>query len=392
MPQPPSLSQLRRATHAEIGDVVLRHAEQFVDRWVKHATVEQSAATQVRRSELRNDLVAFLKSLGATLKAGASRSVEGTLDTAVSHGHQRWLVGWSLVELITDYQLLRLIVTDGLARELERNLTVSELESLGVAFDDAISAAAATWVDHQLGELNRANERLVDFVGILGHELRNPLNSIKLAVELIHRTSAEDYADQARTVITHGVGQLEHLVSQMLNVSRIVRGAVDVEFRPVDLRDIAKHAIHSTHALMRSKAHVLEIRQPDEPVIIEGDSARLEQVISNLLGNAARYTPPGGRIWFEIDAAGDSEVRIVVRDNGCGIAPEMLGRVFDLFSRDRSAVGSEDGLGVGLALVRTLVELHDGRVRARSDGPGNGAEFTVMLPRARGKQGEEACG
>src|SRR4029077_5362921 len=173
--------------------------------------------------------------------------------------------------------------------------------------------------------------------------------------------------------------QLGRLVDDLLDVARITQGRITLRKRRISFASVVERAVETTRQLVEEQAHALRLSMPDEEVAVEGDPTRLEQVVVNLLGNAARYTEPGGRIDLAVEREGE-EVLLRVRDNGIGIPGEMLSRVFDLFAQaNRGLDRTQGGLGIGLTVVRRLVELHGGRVEVQSE-PGNGAEFRVFLP------------
>jgi signal transduction histidine kinase/DNA-binding response OmpR family regulator len=230
-------------------------------------------------------------------------------------------------------------------------------------------------------KLLEASRRKDEFLAMLSHELRNPLAPIRNAVELVRRIApADPRLVWARDVIDRQVTHMAHLVDELLDVSRITQGKIALRKEPLELEKVLSHAVETARPLIEARNHVLEVRLPSAPVWIVGDFARLGQVVANLLNNAAKYTPEGGRI--ELSAiAGEGEAVVVVRDNGVGIDRDLLPRVFELFSQgQRSLDRSLGGLGVGLTVVQRLVELHQGRVDVVSDGPGRGAEFRIALP------------
>jgi PAS domain S-box-containing protein len=221
-----------------------------------------------------------------------------------------------------------------------------------------------------------------EFLATLAHELRNPLAPIRNAVSLLQLMSDEK-AELRRVgdLIDRQVTQLARLVDDLLDVSRITFGKVSLQRAPVDLREVAKDAVATSEPLLAEKSHRLRLELGNEPFWVEGDRVRLAQVVSNLLNNAARYTPPGGRITLKV-AAADSEARIAVEDNGIGIEPSQLERVFEPFAQvDRGEAAGAGGIGIGLALAKALVELHGGRISAHSAGGGSGSRFVIGLPR-----------
>jgi two-component system CheB/CheR fusion protein len=229
--------------------------------------------------------------------------------------------------------------------------------------------------------LREADRRKDEFLAVLAHELRNPLAPIRNAAEAIKNIPGLPPAVAVqRDLIERQVRHLARLVDDLMDVSRIARGKIRVTRAPLDLRDVVRQAVEIARPGIEGRRHRLDVVVPDGPVPVEGDFGRLAQVVSNLLNNAAKYTPDGGTITLTLRAAGErAELR--VRDTGLGIAPEQMGTLFQPFAQlDRSISRAAGGLGVGLALVRALVELHGGTVTVASDGPNHGAEFTVRLP------------
>ncbi|WP_422924626.1 response regulator [Singulisphaera sp. PoT] len=230
-------------------------------------------------------------------------------------------------------------------------------------------------------ELAAADRRKNEFLAMLAHELRNPLAPIRNSLEEIQLNSAGDPAiEQAVDVAGRQVRHMSRLLEDLLDVSRITSGKVQLRKAPVQLGDIVAHALETSGPIIVSSQHQLVVHQPAEAIWVDGDATRLEQVLSNLLNNAAKYSEAGGRITLSVGREGD-EVAIQVEDQGIGLSPEMLPRVFDLFSQaDLSLDRSQGGLGIGLTLVHSLVELHGGTVVARSQGLGHGSQFVVRLP------------
>jgi signal transduction histidine kinase/DNA-binding response OmpR family regulator len=230
-------------------------------------------------------------------------------------------------------------------------------------------------------EIQDASRRKDEFLAMLAHELRNPLAPILNAIHLLRRSDADQGAvEQASAMVERQVRVMARLVDDLLDVSRITRRKIQLRQEAVELTAVLGRAVQSTRIAMETANHSLEVRTPTEPVHIHVDPTRLEQILANLLNNAAKYTPPGGRVVLTAERA-DQEVILRVQDNGIGIAPEMLPRVFELFAQaERSLDRSQGGLGIGLTLVQRLVELHGGSVRAYSEGLGRGSEFVVRLP------------
>jgi signal transduction histidine kinase len=230
-------------------------------------------------------------------------------------------------------------------------------------------------------ELQDANRRKDEFLAMLSHELRNPLAPIRNAVEVIRRVAPPDSTlTMARDVIDRQVSHLARLVDELLDVSRISRGKIVLKKEPLELGKVIAHSVETVRPLIDSRGQRLSVEVTARPVWLSGDQARLSQVLANLLNNASKYTEEGGRIRVTASAEG-GQATIRVEDNGSGIDPELLPRVFELFVQgERGLDRSQGGLGIGLTLVKRLVELHSGRVEAASAGPGRGSCFKVVLP------------
>jgi len=242
--------------------------------------------------------------------------------------------------------------------------------------------AARAEAERLLREAKEADRRKDEFLAMLAHELRNPLAPIKNAAYVLLAGGADPAARRAGEIVARQVDHLVRLVDDLLDVSRITRGTVELRTDPVDLTVVAGRAVEATRPLLDARRHRLAFAPPPGPVWVTGDADRLVQVVANLLNNAAKFTPPGGEVRLSVGRVGPAaEVRVA--DTGVGIPAELLPRVFDLFAQgDRTLARSEGGLGVGLTLVKRLVELHGGAVEARSGGPGRGSEFVVRLPAA----------
>ena len=238
----------------------------------------------------------------------------------------------------------------------------------------------------QIDELFGAHDLKDEFLAILGHELRSPLNAVQNAVRILSGDSGQDPFVQKRmhALIERQVRHMTQLTASLLDVSRISRGELRLHSERIDLRAVLGQAIETMEPDLQQRGHQLATLWPDTPVWLHGDADRLNEVFRNLLGNASKYTPPGGDLGLSLRLR-DRDAVVCVRDSGIGIAPEALAQIFDLFMQaDQAAACSRSGLGIGLALVRTLVELHGGRVSAFSAGPCQGSEFTVCLPLEHG--------
>lgn len=220
-----------------------------------------------------------------------------------------------------------------------------------------------------------------DFIAMVAHELRSPISVIHYANQLNRLSAGAAGSDDERSkIIDRQVEQLTFLVDDLLDVSRITRGKIHLHIETLDAADLVMKALEKARPLIDSRAHSLHVHMPPEPLTLNGDRRRLEQVLINLLTNAAKYTPENGEIIVSAFQQGEY-VAFSVRDNGVGIPSTMLHRIFDLFTQiDEASESSQAGLGLGLSIVRGIVELHGGLISVESEGPDRGSEFTVRLP------------
>jgi signal transduction histidine kinase len=232
-------------------------------------------------------------------------------------------------------------------------------------------------------ELREADKRKDAFLAMLGHELRNPLAPIANALQILRLTKNKDQLIEAAVeTMERQVRQMIRLVDDLLDINRISRGKISLRRERTDLAPIIHHAVESTKAIYKDKDHELTIELPPERLNVEADSARLTQVMANLLNNACKFTEAGGKISVNAEQNGD-ECVIRVRDNGVGIAAADFERIFEMFVQlENSPEGHKSGLGIGLALVKNLVSMHDGTIDVISAGPGQGCEFIIRMPMA----------
>ncbi|MGX9220400.1 ATP-binding protein [Massilia varians] len=239
-------------------------------------------------------------------------------------------------------------------------------------------------------ELRAANRQKDQFLAMLAHELRNPLAPITTAAQLLQRGSLDPQrARHASDIIVRQAEHMTDLVNDLLDVSRVTRGLAEIEKEDLDVAAVVNGAIEQVRPLLDMKRHELRVEQWQQPLYVSGDRTRLVQVVSNILNNAAKYTSSGGQIALRVTSEGGEAV-IAVSDNGQGIDPQVLPYIFDLFTQaERTPDRSQGGLGIGLALVKSLVALHGGRVAAFSEGPNKGSEFVIRLPLLSGAEAQE---
>jgi signal transduction histidine kinase/ActR/RegA family two-component response regulator len=397
---------IRAEPHPEVGQIIQRDAEILIERWSHRAAKEQPNAQRVHHKILVDDFHEFLRALGRSLAESDDAATCQHCLHATIHGTDRWETGWSLPEVVRDFQILRLVILDYLQEVLESPLNHRVVMAIGLALDEAVAASVTMYVksrdeslrqleadresrDKEIQErlrlqtntLREVDRRKTEFLAILGHELRNPLAPLWNAVRLLElQQTTEPTVLQVRDIITRQVQQLARLLDDLLDVSRIAQNKIILRKERVSLATIVNQAVQTSSPHLKARHHQFEVRLPAEPIWLEADLVRLVQILVNLLNNAAKYTEPGGQISLVSEREGD-EVIIRVRDNGIGIPQEMLPYVFDLFTQaEWSLDHSQGGIGIGLTLVRRLVDLHGGAITVHSGGLEQGSEFIMRLP------------
>ena len=306
--------------------------------------------------------------------------MESVIGTPIARfGHASDIEGLqALLDSRSGRRRSQFVQTDGTPLEVYLSLTTTSengAERLNLIVTDL----------RELNDANRSRDRAEresrmkdEFLAMLAHELRNPIGAINSAVQVLELThSGGETEARARSVITRQVTHLSHLIDDLLDVERVVSGKIQLNRRPLDLAEAVRRAIGGFTGDAGLDRH---IDISTEPVWVNGDPVRLEQVLTNMLANAVKYTPPGSRIRVSLRGE-ESEAVLTVEDSGVGISPELLPFIFDMFRQgDRTLDRARGGLGIGLTLVRRLVELHGGTVEASSDGEGRGSQFTARLP------------
>lgn len=384
-------ASIRAEPHCAIGAVLVRDASTIIERWAKRAKEEQHSAKRVHHDSLLNHLPTFLWELGRRLAEETSDTApsSGHFRSAGIHGDQRWEIGWSLGEMITDYQLLRIVILEYLAEVLPRPLSIKEILALGVYIDDAISASVLTYVSNQEAVSRVAAEekqdpaQLFSILGILGHELRNPLSPLGNSLHILKLSGNNpSVVERASQVMERQYRVLTRLVDDLMDVPRLAQGKMNLRFESLDIARLVENVVNDRRSAFETAGIHLLISVSPEPIFTTGDPQRLTQAVGNLLANALKFTDSGGTV--EVAVIPDSArslVSISIRDSGIGMEPEFLPRIFDAFVQVDGAVErSKGGLGLGLALVKGIIELHGGAVRVSSDGLGKGTLFTLELP------------
>ncbi|MGE3317134.1 MAG: ATP-binding protein [Planctomycetaceae bacterium] len=370
---------LRTEPFSEIARIIRRDADAIVNLWAVESRRQRPETQSKHWDVLKNALPKFLKAVADSLAERTDEDEEQHVGFAEEHGEQRWATGWDLSDLVSDYQLLRQTVLDYVERERGCPPTFKERSAINLYIDDAISAAVKRYVENESAELERSRNRLNEFLAILGHELRNPLNGIAMGLQLI---ALEQPAERKNTEAMMGqqVALMTRLVDDMLDLSRIARGQLSLVKCATELNKLIEHAVQSVRASTQHVNHQFQIKLHAEEIWIDGDGARLQQVFVNLLTNAVKYTEAGGTIALAVDSKPEGIV-VRIRDNGQGIDALILPHIFDLFVQSPENVGR--GLGIGLALAKAIIELHGGSISAESSGVGLGSEFIITLPAAK---------
>ena len=312
---------------------------------------------------------------------------------AQTHAAERLASGYTVHQLISEYRALRASVLRLWAANSPAVMwsDAGDVTRFNEAVDQALAESVtryselveSTISDQKLAEveLRQSNQHKDDFLAMLAHELRNPLAPISSAAELLSASPGnETIGRQVSEIINRQILHLTHIVDDLLDVSRVTRGLIELHTEPLDVKLIVVSAIEQAQPLIEARHHSLVLKLGSTPAFVEGDKTRLVQVLSNLLNNAAKYTPSHGEIVLALEVRAD-QVLLSVGDNGSGIAPGLLPHIFELFTQaERTPDRAQGGLGLGLSLVKSIIALHGGEVKARSEGLGKGSVFTVTLP------------
>ena len=346
---------IRSESHLEIGTILHQQASELLERWSRRAVAEQPNATRVHHSVMVDHLFELLRTLGTSLAESENELSFKHRLSALIHGEQRWETGWSLSELIRDYQILRLVILDFLEEALDRPIDYREVLAIGLALDEAIAASVAMYVQgrdeclrqiedrraeeakqaqqslqEQADALKQADRRKNEFLAVLSHELRNPLAPMRNAVDLLKlKTPAEPELDFAKEVIDRQIQQMSRIIDDLLDVSRITLGKLRLNKEPVDAAAVVVTAAKVMQPLIEARNKQLNVDVAPGTIWLDADAARLTQVIGNLLTNAAKYTNEGGQIWLTVARqAEEALIKVPPQQNswvnfGWGSAPSV---------------------------------------------------------------------
>lgn len=346
--------------------------DHIIQKWEDRASKVVSAKHQ-NDLVLRHPLPNFLEQLIGAFTSGDEQNL-----LEENEELRNELEFQSLEQIIDEYHLLRVVVLEVLEETWPIDPRANRLLQEGI--DRAIKEATIQYVAKQTHALRSADSNKNEFLRAFAHELRSPLSAITSALFVLEKISLDERALRSATIINRQAQSMIRLVDDMTDISRISLGKVELLLETVSLSRLAEEVMEGITPSFVAKSQEFTALIAQEPLMVRGDPVRLGQVLSNVLGNATKYTPEGGRVEMTVRREGE-EATVLVKDTGEGIEKEMLPRIFDLYTQvDSSEDHSQGGLGVGLSLVKRLVELHGGKVSAHSDGLGKGAEFIIRLP------------
>jgi len=355
---------------------------------------EQAAVIHKIGDEELEDHLPGLTDMVIKLLRGEPTETQSLEEDAAQHGHQRRRIGFSIVPLLREFQILRRILTDMLQEIIGANASAEEVERGRKLIIDTIDSSTNASVlqfilaaeeerNSAQGEARELHQQRDRFLATLSHELRNQVSPILLSTQLLKDLKPSDLRmEKAIERIERQARHQAILIDDLLEMSRFRYGKLQLKREDLDLRVSVQQTVETFQSDFQVKQLKIEVELPEAPLFAYADETRIVQVLTNLLSNAMKFTPPSGTITVGLASQGDSAV-LTVRDTGIGIDPETLPELFTMFFQtNEPAKTVKTGLGVGLALVKVLVELHGGTVNAHSEGKGKGAEFTVRLPMA----------
>ena len=384
-----------------------RHRDDIMARWrvlVRHEPSQPASRLHLSDRDLDDHLPSLIDKLAGALRAQATQEVE---PEGQAHGHTRRTLNYTIPDILRELTLFRHVLMDVVqgfdpgdasssdktvaeAREvildvIDRSMTASAEQYTRDTEQERNGASTALQertlqLEQRTAALEEADRQKNRFLAMLSHELRNPISAVLSAARLLERAHLEPYHERARQIIERQGRYQAHLLDELLEVNRIVLGKVVLTKKPVDLRDAIQQAAESCAGSIDAKRLHVDVALPDDSLLMLGDPTRLVQIMTNLLSNAVKFTPPHGHIWLTAKEHVHAAV-VRIRDDGSGITAELLPRIFEMFTQADTSLGrTAGGLGVGLTFAKHLTEAHGGRIDARSEGPGQGAEFVVTLP------------
>jgi signal transduction histidine kinase/CheY-like chemotaxis protein len=378
----------------KLADFIAENKELILQEWDTFARTLRPCASMTSKA-LRNHAFEMLTSIAIDLGTTQSREQQITrsqgrgprtaqTEAGEEHGVARQESSFTIEELVSEYRALR-STTLRLWSDINTSPSSQDLSDVGrfnESIDHLLTASVFTFA-RAMREAEEAEKRRKDqFLAMLAHELRNPLSPISAAATLLKMAKSNDpIVNNASNIIARQVAHMAALVEDLLDVSRVTRGKIELKLEPLDLSQVINDAIEQVNPQILARHHVFVAPKFLGPIIVQGDRKRLIQVIANLLSNAIKYTPERGHIELKLDLYND-QIAITIEDNGVGMAPELVPRIFDIFTQaEQTPDRTVGGLGLGLTLVKSLIELHGGKVTCFSAGVGKGSHFTLWLPK-----------
>jgi signal transduction histidine kinase/CheY-like chemotaxis protein len=380
---------------------ILENIELILQDWEKFARTMEPAASPMTSKQLRNHASVMLESIATDLCTSQSKKQEldksqgneprtAQIDAGEEHGQSRMDSNFTIEQLVSEYRALRSSVLR-LWNEANGAPQASDIDDIirfNEAIDQLLASSVIIFAKATREAVEAEKKRKDQFLAMLAHELRNPLSPISAAATLLKMSKSDDkVTSNASNIIARQVSHMATLIDDLLDVSRVTRGSVELRSEIMDLRHVIDDAVEQVLPQIHARGHVLTVSEMHRPITVYGDKKRLVQVFANILTNASKYTPENGNIALNLDLSSD-RVKVTVEDNGIGMAPDFVPHVFDLFAQaERSSDRSSGGLGLGLALAKSLIELHCGEVTCFSEGAGKGSKFIVELPKHTSHEG-----
>ncbi|HJU11480.1 MAG TPA: ATP-binding protein, partial [Candidatus Binataceae bacterium] len=374
-----------------IGDLFKSCRENLLDRWCQMVRADESLPAQrltLSDADLKDHLPALLDTIVEALK-GQYPNDGKVHERGAQHGHTRRLNGYSLEQVIWEFAIFRKLLRetlDELSSSESWNTLIDGRELILEITDRSEIGSIRQYIEETSLErdaardaLREANEQKDRFLAVLSHELRNPLAAMRAAIHIMKSNTFSDaQKNRAFEIIDRQTEYQRRLVDDLLDVNRISQGKIQLKEEKIDLRTPIKNAIAAFLPAIEAKGMKFQLLGADRAAVAMADPVRIEQIVSNLLNNALKFTSSGGSIEIDLSQEGEAAT-ISVRDSGAGIDPSAVERIFDLFAQARSGP-SDAGVGIGLWLAKQLAEMHGGTIQAYSDGPGKGARLSVRLP------------
>jgi signal transduction histidine kinase len=368
---------------------IRRHADKIINEWERYASTCLPAAGSMNSKDLRNHAAELLNFIAADMETAQSdveqtAKAEGhqprpTSDTeAEKHAILRVADGFTIDQVVGEFRALRASVLHLHDELVEHPAETKQLIRFNEAVDQMLAESVARHTQLVADHLREENRQKNEFISVLSHELRNPLGAITSCAHILSAKATDPIIRRAADILTRQTQHMGRLLEDLLDVARILRARTIIRLDTADLRTCVSDAVEANQQLIKLKQQALDVELPPQPVTARVDCTRVTQIISNLVNNAAKYSPSHAQLRVSLSEDADHAL-IVIRDDGVGIAPDVLPRIFEAFHHKGSAHDGE-GLGIGLWLSRQLVELQKGTITARSDGPGTGTEVSVKLP------------